>query len=71
MVQSSVKIEPPKPFGSISLEDIDTWIFSIELYFYAENRVEMVHHGVHAALNLSANTDIWFRVYKADLNSLS
>ena len=35
VVQSSVKIEPPKPFGGTFKEDIDTKIFSIELYFHA------------------------------------
>ena len=71
MVQSSVKIEPPKAFGGTSSEDIDSWIFSMELYFHAENRILPVQHGLCAALNLSADAAIWFRVQQVDLNSFS
>ena len=71
VVQSSVKIEPPRAFGSTSSEDVDSWIFSIELYFHAENRIPPVQHGLHAVLNLLADAAIWFRVLTADLNLLS
>ena len=71
MVQSLVKIEPPKAFGGTSSEDVDSWIFSMELYFHAENWILPVQRGLHAALNLSADAAIWFRVQQADLNSLS
>ena len=71
MVQSSVKIEPPKSFGGMSSEDVDSWIFSMELYFHAENRILPVQCGLHAALNLSADAAIWFRVQTVDLNLLS
>ena len=37
VIQSSVKIEPPKLFGSISYEDVDSRIFSMRLYFHAKN----------------------------------
>ena len=43
----------------------------MELYFHAENRIPPVHHGLCAALNLSADAAIWFRVQTADLNLLS
>ena len=71
MVQSSVKIEPPKLFGSTSSKDVDSWIFSMELYFHAENRVPPVQCGLHAAPNLSDDAAIWFRAQAVDLNSLS
>ena len=71
MVQSSVKIEPPKAFGGTSSEDVDSWIFSIELYFHAENRIPPVQRGLRAVLNLLANAAIWFRAQQVDLNSLS
>ena len=71
MVQSLVKIEPPKAFGGTSSEDVDSWIFSMELYFHAENRIPPAQCGLHAALNLSADAAVWFRVQQADLNSLS
>ena len=71
MVQSFVKIEQPKSFGSMSLEDVDSWIFSMELYFHAENQIPPVQHGLHPVLNLSADEAILFRAQTADLNSLS
>ena len=71
MVQSSVKIEPPKAFGGTSSEDVDSWIFSMELYFHAENQIPPVQRGLRAALNLSADAAVWFRAQQADLNSLS
>ena len=71
VVQSSVKIEPPKAFGGTSSENVDSWIFSMELYFHAKNRIPPVQHGLLAVLNLSADAAIWFRVQQADLNSLS
>ena len=71
MVQSSVKIEPPKVFGGTSSEDVDSWIFSMELYFHAENRIPPAQRGLRAALNLSADAAVWFRAQQADLNSLS
>ena len=58
VVQSFVKIRPPKPFGGTSYEDIDAWIFSMELYFHTEHHMPMVLRGLHAALNLSAGTAI-------------
>ena len=71
MVQSSQKIEPPKLFGSMSSEDADSWIFSIELYLQAENRIPPAQHWLHAVLNLSADAAIWFRAQTVDLSSLS
>ena len=71
VVQSSVKIEPPKLFGGTSSKDVDFWIFSMELSFYAENRIPPVQHRLHAVLNLSGDAAIWFRAQTADLNSLS
>ena len=71
VVQSSVKIEPPKSFGGTSKEDMGSWTFSIELCFHAENRILPAQCGLHAVLNLSANAAIWFRVQTADLNLLS
>ena len=56
--QSLVKIEPPKAFGGTSSEDMDSWIFSMELYFHAENRILPAQHGLRAALNLSADVAI-------------
>ena len=32
----SVKIEPPKSFGGKNDEDIDSWMFSIDLFFKVE-----------------------------------
>ena len=71
MVQSFVKIEPPKSFGGTSSEEMDSWIFSMELYFHAENGIPPAQCGLHAVLNLSADAAIWFIVQTADLNSLS
>ena len=71
MVQSLVKIEPPKVFGGTSSEDVDSWIFSMEFYFHAENRIPPVQRGLHAVLNFSADAAIWFRAQTADLNLLS
>ena len=71
MVQSLVKIEPPKVFGGISSEDVDSWIFSMELYFHAKNRILPAQRGLRAALNLSADAAVWFRAQQVDLNSLS
>ena len=71
MVQSSVKIESPKAFGGTSSEDVDSWIFSMELYFHAENQILPAQHGLRAVLNLSADAAIKFRAQQADLNSLS
>ena len=50
-----MRIEPPKAFGGTSSEDVDSWIFSMELYFYAENQITPVQCGLRAALNLSAD----------------
>ena len=36
MVQSLVKIEPPKAFGGTSSEDMDSWIFSMESFLHAK-----------------------------------
>ena len=71
VVQSSVKIEPPKAFGGTSSEDVDSWIFSIKLYYHAENRILPVQRGLHAVLNLSADAAVWFRAQTADHDSLS
>ena len=43
----------------------------MELYLHAENPILIVQHGWCAAMNLLADTAVWFRAYKADLNSLS
>ena len=71
MVQSSVKIELPIAFGGTSSEDVDSWIFSMELYFNTENRILPAQCGLHAALNLSADAAIWFREQTEHLNLLS
>ena len=71
VVQSLVKIEPPKAFGGTSSENVESWIFSMELYFYAENQILPVQHGLRAVLSLSNDAAIWFGVQTADLNSLS
>ena len=55
----------------MSSEDVDSWIFSMELYFHAENRIPPVQRGLGAVLNLLADAAVWFRVQTADLNSLS
>ena len=66
-----MKIKPPKLFGGMSSEDVDSWIFGIELYFHAENRIPPAQHGLRAALNLSADAAIWFKAQTADFNLLS
>ena len=71
VVQSSVKIVPPKLFGSTSSKDVDFWIFIMELYFHAENQIMPVQCGLCAVLNLSADAAIWFKAQTVDLNSLS
>ena len=53
-----MKIEPPISFGGTSSEDVDSWIFSMELYFYGENRILLAQRGLRAALNPSANAAI-------------
>ena len=35
----AVKIEPPKAFAATQSEDIDSWIYSMNLYFQAEARI--------------------------------
>ena len=55
----------------MSSEDVNSWIFIMEMYFHAENRIPPAQHELHAALNLLADAAIWFRAQTADLNSLS
>ena len=35
----AVKIEPPKAFAATQSEAIDSWIYSMNLYFQAEARI--------------------------------
>ena len=39
----------------------------MELYFHAENQIQIVQHGLHAALNLLVDAAVWFRVWTVDL----
>ena len=50
---------------------MDSWIFSTELYFHAENQIPPVQCGLRAVLSLLADAAIWFRAQTKDLNLLS
>ena len=41
--------------------EIDTWIYSMEMYFLAETRIPEGHRAVRAALNLEGDAAVWFR----------
>ena len=39
VTQSIVKIDLPKPFTSKIDDDVDTWLYTIDLYLKVENQI--------------------------------
>ena len=62
----------PKAFTDIKLDgaEVDTWIFSMNLYFAALN-VPLECRALHAALNLEAEAAIWLRTQPFDLGAVT
>ena len=62
----------PRAFTGTKLDgaEVDTWIFSMNLYFAALN-VPPERRALRAALNLEAEAAIWLRVQPFDLGSVT
>ena len=62
----------PKAFTGTKLDGakVDTWIFSMNLYFTALN-VPLEHQALHAALNLEAEAAIWLCAQPFDLGAVT
>ena len=56
------KVDMPKAFSGAKLDaaEIDSWVFSMNLYFAALNLPDHMH-AVRAALNLSDKAAVWLR----------
>ena len=61
----------PKAFTGTKLDGakVDTWIFSMNLYFAALN-VPLKRWALHAALNLEVEAAIWLRTQPFDLGAV-
>ena len=62
----------PRAFTGTKLDgaEVDTWIFSMNLYFAALN-VPPERRALRAALNLEAEAAIWLRVQPFDLGAVT
>ena len=60
-----------KPFGGKNNEDIDSWIFSMDLYFKVEQYIPQSQRAIRAALNLTADAAVWFRAKNSNLDALT
>ena len=62
------KVDMPKAFRGAKLEaaEINSWFFSMNLYFAALNLPEHMR-AVHTALNLADEVVVWLRVQDIDL----
>ena len=56
------KVDMPKAFSGAKLDaaEIDSWVFSMNLYFAAVNLLDHMR-AVRAALNLSDEAAVWLR----------
>ena len=61
----------PRAFTGTKLDgaEVDTWIFSMNLYFAALN-VPPERRALRAALNLEAEAAIWLRAQPFDLGAV-
>ena len=61
----------PKAFTGTKLDgaEVDTWIFSMNLYFAALN-VPLERWALRAALNLEVDAAIWLRMQPFDLGAV-
>ena len=60
--QLQAKVDTPKAFSGAKLDaaEIDSWVFSMNLYFAALNLPDHMR-AVRAALNLSDKVAVWLR----------
>ena len=58
--QLQAKVDMPKAFSGAKLDaaEIDSWVFSMNLYFTTLNRPEHMR-AVRAALNLADEVAVW------------
>ena len=62
----------PRAFTGTKLDgaEVDTWIFSMNLYFAALN-IPPEHRALRAALNLEAEAAIWLCAQPFDLGAVT
>ena len=52
-------------------EDIDSWIFSMDLFFKVEQHIPPTQRAISAALNLTTDAAVWFRAKNPNLDALT
>ena len=53
-----MRIEPQKPFTGKNDDDMNTYLYAIDLYFKVKNQILQGHMALSPDLNLTANAAI-------------